>query len=27
LFAPFGFDLRDPATRHSFVNRLVDRLL
>jgi len=27
LFVPFGFDLRDPATRHSFVNRLVDRLL
>jgi AcrR family transcriptional regulator len=27
LFAPFGFDLRDEATRDSFVNRLVDRLL
>jgi AcrR family transcriptional regulator len=27
LFAPFGFDLRDPSTRHSFVDRLVDRLL
>ena len=27
LFAPFGFDMRDEATRDSFVNRLVDRLL
>ena len=27
LFAPFGFDLRDEATRDSFVNRLVERLL
>ncbi len=27
LFAPFGFDLRDPSTRHSFVDRLVDHLL
>ena len=27
LFVPFGFDLRDEATRDSFVNRLVDRLL
>ena len=27
LFTPFGFDLRDPAIRHSFVDRLVDRLL
>jgi AcrR family transcriptional regulator len=27
LFSPIGFDLRDEATRDSFINRLVDRLL
>jgi len=27
LFAPFGFDLRDSSIRHSFIDRLVERLL
>jgi AcrR family transcriptional regulator len=27
LFVPFGFDAGDEATRNSFINRLVDRLL